>query len=567
MVFSFPKYSCIRIAPILSLKNCLPIKMIFEVTNKDIGMPRKQSGELLCQEVAQIHALSLKDAIFLTIELAEYSASTKVQLYNGKERLPVRKIVLKGQTGSVELRVYRPPTNVDELVIYAKSCIVNETSIPLLYFLKDYKPFPGSSELNSKGTLVFDKIKEVRIQPMMVEGDYTEEIPIEGLGDRSVDMRVGKAPSRRFNIGLNISPRLCERNYGLMTKVVSVAPRYLVLNETPYTIAVIQDKAETIENIIESSERLILHFQEPNLRKSLRFKIFSGKDEYKWTWSGAIDCTGPGEYLVLTLDEKCQKVKYFKVSITLESPSFYIQIFEQALDKTGLRIVNDLECLDLMVAQQGKSDRYITVPRKKWVAFAWFEPCDCKDVIILRLIDKNTGTVVAFNNYTFDKIGEKTLITSKYPYKDKLLDIFMEINLHGSSKVLRVYTQKSKTQILTWNTVASLMIHTIGCSIIYSRGKERVELVYLALHPVIMAFKSDKKKLEAQVKIKVIEIDNNTIYNTLYPCTLYPMSFAKEKNELYTLDVLTIFHLPNEENQVIYNTNHSEFMPDLSLVY
>lgn len=554
------KYAVIRICPILKIKNCLPIKLTFEVTNKEIGETRKQVGSLLCQETAQINALSLQDSFFLRVGLAGYSASAKIQLSSRKEVMLVNKISLKGSTGSVDLRVYRPPDDNYEIIIYAKSCIVNETSIPLLYFLKDYKPFPGSSDQNAKGTLVFDKIKEIRIQPMMIGGDFTEEIPIEGLGDRSVDMRMGKSPSRRFNLGLNISSQLCDRKYNLMTKVVSVAPRFVVLNETPYSLIVIQDRAEALDSTMESNERLIMHFQEPQLRKFLRFKIKTGNDGVKWLWAGAIDCTGPGEYYLIMLDSQYQRAKYFRVSITLESPSYYIQIFEQLSDKTAMRIVNDLDCLDLTVAQVGMPDKVITIPRKKRVSFGWFEPCDCKNVLVVRLLDGLGGNPVYVNNYTFDKIGEKIPILTNYKHQDKVFDIFMEINLEGSSKVMRFITQSSKASAKTWDFQASLTIHTIGCSVIYSRGKERVEMVYMALHPVAMAIKSDKRKLESQIKIKVIEIDNNTVYNTLYPCVLYPVNFAKENRDTYVLDILTVFYVPTQENQVITRLKCSNLM-------
>ena len=539
------KYGSITIKPLLKLKNCLPIPLNVAFSNKDTT--RTQEATLSGQETVDLCGLSLHDQIYLVLSISEFAPSERMLLnISHEDNKTEKKIELKSKSGSINLYLFIPHGHPDQLFIYTKACIVNETMTPLLYFHKDHKLFPGSCEENSRGILVFDSAQEIRIQHIALDDSaLSPVVSIEGIGDRSTEIMTS-ATGAIENFGLNITPQICERTYNLMTKVISIAPRYILINETSHRLIVIQEKAENTITTIEANERSILNFQAQSLRKFIKFKLDSQENQPKWTWSGSVDCTGAGEYLMLLFSEKYEKINFYQVSVSIGSPTVYIRIVQQPQEKTGLRVINDLDCFDLKLGQEGISEKSLFIPRKKWSPFAWIEPCNLRDVAVLHLLENKKS--IYCNNYTFDRIGERILLLSNYQHEEKLLNIFMEVTLLESTRVLRVYSQKSKMPRKRFSFIASLQFETIGCSVIYSEANMRREIIYLALEKVELGVKSDKRKLETQVRVTNFEVDNNITHRTLYPCVIHPKITNKKKNP-YAIDILVVSHL-QKENQV-----------------
>lgn len=544
------KYWDIRLAPIFRITNCLPVNLQVAVSNKQSNETSKQEGLLTCQESFDVSALSLQDPIYLSVMISGFASSDKILIKSPKDTQLPNKITLKSPTGSIDLHIFRSNTHIGEVIIYAHSCIVNETGIPLVYYLKDKTPFPGTLETNLKGTIVFDNINELRLQTTLLDSEYTEEIPIESIGDRFVDVKIDKNADSQVNLGLNISSQICHNTYNLMTKVISIAPRYVIINETSHRLHVVQEKAEAFETRIEPLQRSIFHFDQAKLRKFIKFKIDSGKNRPAWDWSGSFDCTGEGDYFGLMRNEKNNQLCYVKVSIFHQSPTFYVKINEQSPDKAGLRIVNELQDVDLFVGQEGIPQYSTFVGRGSSVPFAWNEPCNYPEAVFVELIYDEK---MMFNDsFTFDKVGECITLASDHKPKgqDRAVSICLEVTVEGSSKVMRIFNKKSRVSILRgWDISGTVNFETVGLSLVYSNQNTRLEMLYLSFNNVALGFRTEKNSLETQVRVQTIEVDNNISPRVLYPCTLYPENYHEKKFQ-YMFDLLIVSSLQNPQNQV-----------------
>jgi len=122
--------------------------------------------------------------------------------------------------------------------------VINESPYDLEYFLggagsgKKTKA-PGQSgnkmitlnqeKINSK-LVMMNETKSLILARKETE-EVSKEVNVAAVGDTVAELVSTKGDSM-VELGINMSLRPCDAQYGLITKVITISPRYILINKT-----------------------------------------------------------------------------------------------------------------------------------------------------------------------------------------------------------------------------------------------------------------------------------------------------------------------------------------------
>ena len=355
-------------------------------------------------------------------------------------------------------------------------------------------------------------------------------------------------------VGVSVSEG--EGKYKL-TKVVTVAPRFILKNKIPEAINVREPGSSNVLTI-EPGKLLPLHFLRHVPEKQLSL-CFTGVNNQ---WSSPFNISNVGTVHV-KLAKAGQRQKLIRVEVIMEAATIFLHLsIETKHWPFSMRNESDTEFMFYQTNPNVAEDeedrgsgwkpiRY-RLPPRSIMPYAWDFPAAKYKELVITANGKERHVKLA-------EIGN--LIPMKIPAmkgssQTKIIDLNIAAEGPTQTLVLSNYKQSkslykqnsgtaSQSSVATGFEVkevdsdvtfkAQLRLAGIGLSLV---NKQLKELLYLTLRELELKYNDSKLYQTFQATIKWIQIDNQ-LYGGIFPILLYPSVVPKTGKEM---EAHPIFH-------------------------
>ena len=270
-----PNKRTLYLKPPLVFKNCLSSRMGLRIYD---GKPSKFEEVFMNKnEELQSYSYSLYCELAGSLSLDNFSRSNMFPLQNHQNS--VAKIKLADRKG-LELRVNL--TKFEDgnhfFAFYVPQLIVNNTLNPVAFYhySKGQEIMIPGQDFN-KTILPSNKTKKILIglgnqksRSFKIDSVGINDI-IELLGDRNP---AGHSAKYQYTLDVQVAKIL--KNEMIFTKIVIIAPRFLIINNSDTDILIAQDGVLEYGLLVKSGTRLPFHWADKSLRELVRIK---GKSE------------------------------------------------------------------------------------------------------------------------------------------------------------------------------------------------------------------------------------------------------------------------------------------------
>ena len=387
----------------------------------------------------------------------------------------------------------------------------------------------------------------------MGDSNWSKPQSFDALGS-TFDATLPAANSRsEMQVGISVAEG--EGKYKL-TKVVTVAPRYILKNKINEPIN-IREPGSSNAMTIENGDLLPLHFLRQTQHKQLCLCFSGGNSQ----WSSPFNISNVGTVHV-KLAKAGQRQKLIRIEIILEAATIFLHLsIEHNHWPFSMRNESDTEFMFYQTNPNVAEDeddrgsgwkpvRY-RLPPRSIMPYAWDYPAAKFKELVLTSSGKERHVKLA-------EIGN--LIPLKLPPQGERPGKIIDLNIaaEGPTQTLvlsnyrpskSLYRQKtassSQTSMATSFEVkeidsdvtfkAQLRLAGIGVSLVNTKLKE---LLYLTLREIELKYNESKLYQTFNSTIKWIQIDNQ-LYGGIFPILLYPSVVPKTGKEM---EAHPIFH-------------------------
>ena len=236
----------ISILPTFLVKNCCALDITYRITadiEKDPSVKK-----LKPQQTQHEGDISIKNKVFMQLRVPGFLWSKKIPIHAGHTKHEIeREIIVQDVTGnllSIFLFCPEDAKGTQKFLLYTKACIINETPYDLKYYIphenKQFQvpgliPTDADVEFNPKVVLVNETMKLVIGRKGHKESSGT--VDVSSVGSSYVELWQENDDSM-LELGLDMSVVQCDRDYKLITKIISINPRYILVNKTDHEIEI-----------------------------------------------------------------------------------------------------------------------------------------------------------------------------------------------------------------------------------------------------------------------------------------------------------------------------------------
>lgn len=572
----------IALRPTISIKNCCGLDLAYRITS--VTEEDRPIRKLKPQEEVHETGRSIHQPLFLQVRSQGFFWSEEVPIYAEKsKRKGEYEVVMKDAKGnSVSVYAYHPEDEhtTRRLFLYTKACIVNETPYEFEYSVPaeagkaqigGQVPVDEDEKLNTRVVLVNDA-KRLTIA-RKDRGEQSGVINVSAVGSVHVELAteqqqqvpavVGEAAAASAvtgsitALGLDIKIMECDREHGLLTKVITISPRYVLINKTGNDIEIKREGAEAGEAVvIRKDQRQPLEWPTQdmsNTNRSIIVRPQSPDSNSSWSWSNGLDITAARDahFLVRSADRK--ESRFLRANIALDGATVFI-VFEDVdrEAKPHLKIRNDCAGINIRVYQDGANSLEGTIIKSgQTVPWSWEFPTGKWEVLAEFSLEDTDDYLPTAQPFRFDNLNHFEKIPMPELVPGKTTKAYAMVLMEGSTRVLTFFTpdmadkstkskamrlieasqggsNASRKQNVKYNLNVDVIINAIGVSVIgkvtekQTKKKERRELIFLLAQGVQFKMLDASDKTMAQLRVKYLNIDNNTTYNTSFPVLLTP---------------------------------------------
>ncbi|PWY87578.1 vacuolar protein sorting-associated protein [Aspergillus heteromorphus CBS 117.55] len=569
-------YMRIRIFAPVEIQNLLPYDFKYRIYDKNTK--KDWTNFLRKGGVSPVHVVELSHLLLLSVDLEDtVFKQSDFAIINGNSQDYKREGVLslKDDRG-IQLRLKLHYFNIPDsggafkISIYSPYLVLNKTGLPMEI---QSKAFLQSARSAAGQGLMADPRHGGRALPYMYSyqtedqknrsmvriGDSAWSKPqsFEAIGSTFEVVLPDKNGRSEFHSGVSVAEG--EGKYK-MTKVVTIAPRFILKNKLNEDILVREPGSSNVLEI-KSGDLIPLHFLRQVAEKQLCL-CFPGVNNQ---WSSPFNIADIGTVHV-KLAKANQRQKLIKVDVIMEGATLFIHFsFEPRNWPFSMRNESDMEFIFYQANPNVEDDdededrthgwrpiRY-RLPPRSIMPYAWDYPATKNKSLVLTCKGKERHIKLA-------EIGN--LIPMRVPptqhgEAQKIIDI--NIVADGPSQTLvlsnfkaskSIYKQKghaSQSSLSTStgfevkeldsdvNLKAQLRLGGIGISLINQNLKE---LLYLTFREIEIKFRESRVYQTLNTTIKWIQIDNQ-LYGGIFPILLYPSVVPKTGKEM---EAHPIFH-------------------------
>ncbi|KAI9673228.1 MAG: hypothetical protein M1817_003091 [Caeruleum heppii] len=568
-------YMRLCISAPLELHNLLPYDFKYRIYDKNTK--KDWTNFLRKGGVSPVHVVELSHLLLMSINMQDtVFKQSEFAIINSSNHDDFRRettLVAKddqGLTLNLKLHYFKIPNSGDafRVTVYSPYLILNKTgldiSIKSKSFLQQARSAAGQQGFRTGGgqqegrkTLpyMFSYPSDDRQNRAILKvGDSAWSKPqsFDAIGS-NVDV-VLPSSTKQSEIHVGISVEEGEGKYKL-TKVVTLAPRFIVKNKMDEDINVREPGASTVLTV-KAGRLLPLHFLRQNAVKQLCL-CSSGMNN---PWSSPFNISDLGSVHVKVV--KAGHHGLVRVEILLEQATIFLHISKETRHwPFSMRNESDTDFMfwqanpniDEDESDDGSGWRPIrySLPHRSIMAYAWDYPAAKTKELIIHCNGKERHVRLA-------EIGN--LIPMKVPVtqgskQQKIIDL--NVTAEGPTQTLvlsnyrqskSLYKQKttdsSQTSLATGFEVkdldtdvtfkAQLRFAGIGISLINAQLRE---LAYVTFRDLELKYSDSALYQTFQSTIKWIQIDNQ-LYGGIFPLILYPSVVPKTGKEMEVHPIL-----------------------------
>ena len=567
-------YMRIRLSAPVELQNLLPYDFKYRIYDRNTK--KEWTNFLRKGGVTPVHVVELSHALLLSVEMQDTlfkQSDFAVINSSGREDYRESNLVTKDNQGvslNLKLHFFNVPDSggAFKVSIYSPYLVLNKTGM----------------DMNIQSKTAFSSAKSAAGQGVRTESDsgsrkalpYLFSYPSDDRKNRAL-LKIGDsnwskpqsfdaigssfdatlpAQNSRSEMHVGVSVAEGEGKYKL-TKVVTVAPRYIIKNKINEAIQVREPGSSGILSL-EPDGLLPLKYVRSTSEKQLSL-CFPGVNNQ---WSSPFDISNVGTVHV-KLAKQGQRQQLIKVEIIMEDATLFLHLsIEKKHWPFSMRNESSAEFLfhqtnpHVIEDEEDRSSGWRPIryklPPRSIMPYAWDYPAaKSKEMVLVaggkerRVKLAEIGNQIPMripnardSNQTkaidINVVAEgptQTLVLSDWKpsksfYKQKA----------GSSSRSSVATSFEVKEVDTEVTFkAQLRLNGIGISLI---NKHMKELLYLTMREIEVKYQDSKLYQTVGTTIKWIQIDNQ-LYGGIFPIILYPTVVPKTGKEM---EAHPIFH-------------------------
>lgn len=560
----YPHMTLVISAPV-EIENLLPFDLAYRLYDK--SAKKDWSGIVEKGVNTHVHVVSLESLLLLSVEPKSLGYNkSEFAIINTNKKSDFKReksMTIRLEDGQVlKLKIHYPRKQADstglKVVIYSPYVILNRSGQDLTVSEKGNRMLSIGKKSALQPTIPslfsFDRDDDRQNRALIKIGDSTWTTPVsfDAIGQATAIKAQVSGKQTEMNVGIFVNEG--EGKYNL-SKVVNVAPRYILRNNLGERLEVIEN-GSTKSFVIEPSELVPLYGLRRSEQKSLLMRF---PHSSKGTWSSPYAIDDIGQIFLKVYKENVGQV-LLKINILTENGTIFIQI-ENANNNWpySIRNFSDNEFYiyqsDPNINENGdvvKQDTkykpiFYRIPPKSVMPYAYDYPNAVIKELIIRSHGRERGVNLAEigNLKPFRLPGTEeaeqavvdlnviadgptqSLIISNY---DPSVSLY---KLQGASRSNSTTNLSQKTFEATENdenyhTKIITRFEGFGISLINSRGQE---LCYTTLRGLEIRYNESDLYQNLSVKLKWIQIDNQ-LYGGIFPIVIYPSVVPKSGKEM-----------------------------------
>ncbi|WWC86271.1 uncharacterized protein L201_001144 [Kwoniella dendrophila CBS 6074] len=573
----YPRMSLTLRAPV-ELENLLPYDLKFRIHDKNTGL--SSSNFLVKGGSSPIHTVELGHLLLLSVapEDTNLKQSDYAIINTDDVELPIEDhFQLADEQGlklMLKLHYFTYPNSggAFKVQVYSPFIFVNKTGLPFDLAAKTWtggqRPIAGrdlfANDYHRETPTPFmfgfpNEDKRNRLHLKVDESKWSQPISFEPVSaDMQIVMTSASGESDNY-VGLSYTEGIGKYK---LTKVITIAPRYLIKNTFAYPLKIRQHSTQNVIDIAPG-QRVPIH----ELQHQAPSQLSMAFDEPNLKWSAPFNMADIGRTHI-TLQRQTargQKTYLLRVDTHLEGSSIFIYV-SRDIDQWPLRLRNDtgLSLKFQQVDDDGTRDtrplRFL--PAKSEQDYAWDWPTARNKRIKLLIDDGQNEPIPLANTIDMMAIGiQPPIKVPRTGNVQRSSALSIDVQADGGSQLLILSPYNEETSVYkptkrstgamrrtdstdtlssaagSYETVsvsekATLNVivefEGIGISVITKRPDE---LLYVSVRGLKLGYSDYPQYYDAFVDCKWIQIDNQ-LFGGLFPIILYPTVVPKDGKEL-----------------------------------
>lgn len=538
----------IRILPPFRFRNLLPCAVIIGLSSPQAWVETIKS-KVAKGETYDIHQFRTGQEVYLTLRMKDLSESETVLVAAKRARDRAETAIVRDIEGN-ELVIavsYEDASGVREISVHVTVTILNYTGLPLNFYYKKRGATrripmqdPGEAILSPPCTKLSTELNGLRSAAFKIGAVGAHNVvTVRGGSDQNGDF-----PLYQFVYDVEVAwPKADELLY---TRVVSISPRLIIVNQLKCYLVVIQSDVHRDPLILQPGDRSPFYWATGKVKElvqirpvdtSMHYKNISKEFDMQWGWSGPIEITNMGTTIVQCKDLKIPS-QYLLVKAEVRLVEFSaLAIFEEEEEKyCSYRVENRSQAVSLGLYQVGCEEdrRFLDVMSS--TSFGWSNPLLPKQVAVEFMRGTLASCPVFHVKYvfSFDQINKTHYVKIKESAEVGHL-LYILLHSVGSTLVLDISDSPLESLDTAEDqplTVLNVNIPHMGFSIIESKWPSVKELIYMHVTGTDFFYVRTEKLCGYAVTVQSVQVDNQYNQTPLYPVLMFQTSERGPKSEL-----------------------------------
>lgn len=566
-------YMRIKLHAPIELQNLLPYDFKYRIYDKNTK--KHWTNFLRKGGVSPVHVVELSHLLLLSVDMQDtVFKQSEFAVVNSNTQEDFRRentLAVKDPQGiqlNLKLHYFNVPDSggAFKVSIYCPYLVLNKTGLNINLQSKSMfssaKSAAGQgvrmdSDRGSKKALPYmfsypNDDRKNRANIKVGESSWSKPQSLDAIGSAFAVVLPSANTKSELHVGISVAEG--EGKYNL-TKVVTVAPRFILKNKLKEQINIREPGSSNVMNL-KHGELLPLHFLRQAPEKQLCF-CFDGVNNQ---WSSPFNIANVGTVHV-KLAKAGQRQQLIRVEVIMEAATMFLHVsIETKHWPFSMRNESDLEYMFYQTNPNLEEDeedkgtgwkpiRY-RLPAKSIMPYAWDYPAAMNKELIVSCNGKERrvklaeiGNLVPWKvpgaqgkqpriiNLNIVAEGPtQTLVLSKYRPSESMYK--QKSGLAQASQATGFEVKEMESDI---TFKAQLRLTGIGLSLVNTQPKE---LLYFTLREIELKYGDSQLYQTLNSTIKWIQIDNQ-LYGGIFPILLYPSVVPKTGKEM---EAHPIFH-------------------------
>lgn len=500
-------------APLL-IRNFLPVTVNLSLTSKKQGFV-----DIILGKGAYHHEHGFSNAKSKTkcaITIAGFTLRKMFSVFSQKERNRNQVVELQGREGVLCVNLELADVGNRRVSLYCQAIILNLTFLPLAFHYKSSIPIAGQ-------TIGSEVILAKACSSILVSLDNSKKVlcKVKTAGlQNAIDLTLDDGMN--YSLAYKVEVSWATPEEYIHTKIVTIAPRFILVNGLRRGVSVRQNSTEEHIYPISAGDRSPIYWTNGELPEEVQILLEDSEllldQAEKWLWSQPFPLTLCGAFTILC-ENVGGEVEYIRVSSVVDGISSIFTLAEELQDQAAYQVLNESQSLSV-VFRQVKEDSYWPILQPgNHSRFAWRHP---KNPQLLELQVLYAGiypdclVAIYKAELSFSELqGDRLVLLSHSGETGRIA--YIRIVRKGVTKTLVLSDCPEDSAPAEASSVLELTLPKLGFSLVANAPSFTTELVYLTLdHLKLSIIRSPLENLY-RLQITHIQADNQYLPRSDFP--------------------------------------------------